>query len=493
MMHFKLTKIVLACGVFALSACTMEPKYVRPALPVSATYAQADQMRTTNVSPSDVAWEAYYPNAELRGLIALAIANNRDLRVSVLNIERARAQYRIQRADLLPTLAAQAGGNVARMPSDLSATGQSGVTHDYSVGGAVASYELDLFGRVRSLTRQALQAYLATEQARRAVQISLVSEVANAWLTLQADHQLYLLARQTRESQSGTLSMIDSGYRAGTSTALDLNQARSQVRSAQAAVARYDRQIKLDHNALTLLVGSTIPAEWMTYVPLESIRLDEHLDAGAPSDLLTRRPDIIEAENQLKAANANIGAARAAFFPRIVLTASGGTASASLSGLFDPGSAAWSFGPSISVPIFDFGRNAANLEVSKVQREIEVENYRKAIQLAFREVSDALDGRETFVSQEEAQAGLVAANAESYRLSHERFENGVSSYLDVLVSQRALFQSQQDWVAVRLAREANVVNLYGALGGGWKTGDKTGASAASSRAEVAVHPAAHGD
>ncbi|TCG05097.1 multidrug transporter [Paraburkholderia steynii] len=462
-----------------MAGCTMIPNYHRPDSSVAATYAgqpAAQSVRQDQPVAADIDWRDFYHEPHLQRLIELSLQNNRDLRVSVLNIENARAQYRIQRADLLPTVSATAGGTVQHSPADLSLPGQP--SDNYKVGG-MASYEVDLFGRVRSLSQSALQTYFATAETRKAAQISLIAEVANAWLTLQADLQLRGLTSSTLENQQASNKIVRSSFNAGTASALDVSESDTQVRQAEADLAQYDRFAKQDTNALTLLVGAPIPADLLTEVSLESVRLDDGLVPGLPSELLTRRPDIVAAEDRLKAANANIGAARAAFFPRIVLTASGGTASTSLGSLFAAGSGAWSFGPSISVPIFDYGRNKANLDVAKVTSQIEVANYQKVIQTAFRDVSDALDGRETYVRQESAQAGVAQASALAYRLSNDRYQQGVADYLSALVNQRSLYGAQQTLVKVQLARAENTVGLYRALGGGWKAGTTNDAEQAN--------------
>ncbi|VWC87176.1 efflux transporter outer membrane subunit [Burkholderia lata] len=478
----KILKLAVLPAALLMASCTMIPTYHRPDPSVAAQYATAAQDNAGKPSAAEVGWRDFYTDPHLQTLIGMALENNRDLRVAVLNIEAARAQYRIQRADLLPTLSASASGSIQRLPSDLSTTGQAGVTRSYNVGG-VASYELDLFGKIRSLTEQAMQTYLATEATRQATRISLIAEVATAWLTLQADQDIKTLTADTLASQQASLKIAESGYRNGTSSLLDLRQAETTVRAAEANLAQYDRQVRTDINALTLLVGAPLDDALLSRESLATVRLDEDLPAGLPSDLLARRPDIMAAEHQLMAANANIGAARAAFFPSISLTASGGTASASLRNLFDPGSAAWSFGPTISVPIFDYGRNSANLAVSKVNRDIEVATYQKAVQTAFREVSDALDGRATWGRQETAQRLLVEASQSAYRLSDVRYREGVDGYVNVLVNQRSLYDAQQNLVKVRLARMSNTVDLYRALGGGWQ--DRT------VKADVSTGQAAH--
>ncbi|WP_321867839.1 efflux transporter outer membrane subunit [Paraburkholderia tropica] len=461
-----LTYICTAVALAALSGCSLAPDYQRPAAPVPTAY-QATGALSNSTPESDLRWQQLYSEPHLQRLIALALKYNRDLIVATLHVESARAQYQIQRSDLLPTLNATAGASIQRAPADLAVPSEPQVTHSYSVGGTVASYELDLFGRIHSLSVGALESWLATDAARKAAQITLVSEVVNAWLTLQADLQLKDLATRTLTSQQDSHKIVDAQYRAGTATTLDLVQADSQLHAAEVSVASAERAIRQDKNAIALLLGTSPPADCLTAVDPKSLRLNDDISPGAPSDLLTRRPDIVEAEHQLKSANANIGAARAAFFPRITLTASGGTASAALSNLFDAGSGAWSFGPSISVPIFDYERNRASLDVAKVTKHIEVANYEKAIQSAFRDVSDALDARETWARQEIAQRQLVDANTRAYTLAMERYTKGVDDYLNVLVSQRALFDSQQSLIKLELAREQNAVSLYRALGGGW--------------------------
>lgn len=458
---------MLPALAFALMAgCTMIPKYQRPDSAIASQYDVSSKVEQRGPLAADIDWRDYYADARLQKLMAMALENNRDLRVAILNIESARAQYRIQRADLLPTLSASASGSLQRLPADVSTTGQAGVTRSYSVGG-VASYELDLFGRIRSLSEQALQSYLATTEARKATQISLIAEVANAWLTLQADQDLKTLTANTLANQQASLKITESGFRNGTASLLDLRQAQTSVHTAEVNLAQYERQVRQDVNALTLLVGVPLGADLVAPEALAAVKLDEALPAGLPSDLLTRRPDIMSAEHQLLAQNANIGAARAAFFPRIALTAGGGTASATLRDLFDPGSAAWSFGPSITVPIFDYGRNSANLAVAKVNRDIAVATYQKTIQTAFREVSDALDGRATWAQEESAQRQLVQASQSAYDLSDERYRQGVDGYLEVLVNQRSLYDAQQNLIKIRLSRMSNTVDLYRALGGGW--------------------------
>lgn len=461
------TAVLLGAGL--LTGCTMIPDYHRPALPTATQFPTDAKAPAEQGAPQAtlIAWKSFYRDASLQQIIGLALENNRDLRISILNIESAQAQYRIQRADLLPTLSAEAGGTVERYPTSVSPTGASEVAHDYSVNGAVASYELDLFGRVRSLSQQALQTYFATEETRKAAQIALISSVATAWFTFQADANLHDLTRQTLVNERAAYQIEQDAYNEGTASLVDLEQAEITVRTAEANLSLYERQMRQDVNELTLLVGAPIPGDLLKRRYMQDIVLNDALSAGVPSDLLMRRPDIAAAEANLKAANANIGAARAAFFPRIALTASGGTASATLHGLFGADSLAWSFAPTISVPIFNYGRNRANLDVAKINKQIEIATYQKAIQTAFREVADALDGRETYKTQQAAQVLLVAASSKAYDLSQERYREGIDGYLDVLVSQRLLYTSQQDLIKLQLLHASNTLSLYGALGGGW--------------------------
>lgn len=460
--------VVLA--LTALTGCTMAPGYTRPDAPVAADWPSGPAYRQQVAKPgqnqaAEIPWRDYFSEPRLQQVLSLALTNNRDLRVAVLNIEKARAQYRIQRADLLPTINGTAGATIQRSPADLSPTGQARTSEQYNVGLGVSSYELDLFGRVQSLKDQALEQYLATEQTRRSIQISLIAETANAWLNLAADQERLQLARATLASQEEYYRIMKHRFDAGITTALDLYQAQTGVEAARVDIARYTSQIAQDQNALTLLAGTPLTANLLPS-ELGPVTTLQELPTGLPSEVLLKRPDILAAEHRLKGANANIGAARAAFFPRIGLSASFGTASADLSGLFQPGSLAWNFMPQISVPLFDTGRNLAGLEVSKAERDIAVAQYEKVIQTAFREVADALAQQGTINDQLTAQQALTDATAESHRLSQARYDKGVDSYLSVIVAQRSLYAAQQNLIGVRLARLSNQTTLYKVLGGG---------------------------
>lgn len=469
------TALCLPLGVFlCLAGCTtMAPNYSRPAAPVPAEWPSGAAYGEAAAKPADkpladILWQEFFVDQRLQKLITLALDNNRDLRVAVLNIERSRAQYQIQRSDLFPKVDATANGTFQRLPEDFSGTGQARTIHQYSVGLGVSSYELDLFGRVRSLKDQALEQYLATEQARRSVQISLVSQVATTYLALGADRERLKLAKETLTSQQSSFQLTKSRYEAGVSSALDLHQAQTSVDTARLDIARYTTLVAQDENALALVVGSKIPADLLPPSLSETLTALKELAPGLPSDVLLNRPDILQAENLLKGANANIGAARAAFFPSITLVSSVGFGSNELSGLFTGDSFAWSFSPRITLPIFTAGSNQAKLTVAEVDRDIAVARYEQAIQTAFREVSDALALRGTIDEQVAAQQSLTDATSESYRLSQARYEKGVDSYLQVLDAQRSLYSAQQNLISVRLSRISNLVTLYKVLGGGTK-------------------------
>ena len=454
-----------------LAACTLAPEYVRPDAPVPAAWPAGPAYRDGAAQPSpavaEIPWQEYFADPQLRQVIGLALENNRDLRVAALNIERSRAQYRIRRADLFPQVDAIGEGSGRRVPADLSGTGDAETIHQYRADLAVTAYELDLFGRVRSLNEQALQEYLATAEARRSVQISLVAEVAANYLALAADRERLALARETLASHEQTYGLTRHRFEAGVASALDLNQARSSVEAARVEIARYTALVAQGENALNLVVGAPVPAELLPASLAETLTALADVSPGLPSEVLLRRPDILQAERRLQGYHANIGAARAAFFPRIVLISTVGTGSSELSGLFEDGSLVWSFAPRITLPIFDAGRNRANLAVAETDRDIAVARYEQAIQAAFREVADALARRGTIDEQLAAQQALVDVSAESYRLAQARFEKGVDSYLAVLVSQRFLYTAQQSLIGARLERLGNLVTLYKVLGGGW--------------------------
>ncbi|MCP1603899.1 efflux transporter outer membrane subunit [Pseudomonas citronellolis] len=445
-----------------LGGCVnLAPDYQRPAAPVAAQWPGA---APAGASQADVDWREFFVDARLRDTVARALANNRDLRVAALNVEYQRAQYRIQRAELFPAVSASAEGTRQRALSD----GTTAVSSQYSVGLGVSSYELDLFGRLRNLKDAALEDYLALEQTRRSTQISLVAEVASAWMTLAADQQLLKLASDTHASQQKTYELVQRSHGLGGESGLSLAQARSTVESARAEVASYASQVEQDRNALELLVGERLADSLLPGDTGLDAALLVTVPAGLPSSLLQRRPDVLAAEHTLKAANADIGAARAAFFPSVSLTASGGSASGELSGLFKSGSRAWSFAPSINLPIFDAGSNQAGLDAAKITRDIDVANYEKALQTAFSEVADALSVRSHINERLDAQRELTAATDKSYDLSLALYKQGSDSFLEVLDAQRSLYSAQQTLISLELAEQVNRVTLYKVLGGGWQ-------------------------
>jgi multidrug efflux system outer membrane protein len=457
-----------------LAGCSLAPVYERPAQPVATVWPAGDAYQGVPAAAADakpvsqILWREYFTDDKLRQVIELALANNRDLRVSVLNIEKAKAQYNIDTAALLPKLSASVSETASRTPGTMTASGERTISRQYSGGLTMASYELDFFGKLRDTADAGLQTYLGTEEARRTQQITLVAEVANAYLTLSADQQRLKLAQDTLKSQQTTYALIEKRFASGVVAGPDLYDARTSVESARNDVAVYTAQVAVDRNALTLLTGSPVPEALLPGAELADVAQLAPIPAGLPSDLLQSRPDVQEAERTLRAANANIGVARAAFFPSISLTASGGSASSSLSGLFKAGSGAWTFVPQVSLPIFDGGVNRANLNIAKANRDIAVAQYEKAVQTAFQEVADALATRGTLDQRLSSQQALVQAAQQSYTINEARYRNGADSYLNALVSQRALYAAQQTLITTRLAKTGNAVTLYKVLGGGWQ-------------------------
>ena len=470
---FPLRSLALSAMASAvLAGCVnLAPEYTAPASPVPQALPSSGVEAPT---PIDVGWRSFFVEPRLRGTIELALANNRDLRVAALNIERARAQYGIARAGLFPTVEAGASGSRSRTPGSLSTSGEARIGSQYSADLGLTSYEIDLFGRVRNLGESALQSYFQTEETRRSTQISLIASVATAWLQLAADEQRLLLARNTLESQRKSFDLVERSHRLGAQSGLALAQARSTVDAARADAAAFDSQVEQDRNALALLVGAMPPADLLPAAPASDTAAPATAaqllvpPPGLPSSVLQRRPDVRAAEHALRASNADIGAARAAFFPRIALTASAGTASSTLSGLFAGGSKAWSFAPSISVPIFDGGANRANLRVAEAQQKIQIATYEKTVQTAFREVADALAERRTLAERLDAQRSLLGATSRSFELSQSLFRSGASSYLDVLDAQRAFYAAQQTLIGLQLTEQTNRLTIYKTLGGGWE-------------------------
>ena len=460
---------LLALATASTVGCSLIPDLTRPTAPVPASYpGDAETAAPAGQAAADIEWQRYFADPRLQRLIETALAHNRDLRIAVLNIEQARAQYQVRRADLWPTV--NAGATGSRQPRvDSSGTGSS-ISSTYTAGLQITSYEIDFFGRVRSLSQAQLAQFLSTEEARKTAQISLIASVANAWLGLLADDEALAVTRRTLATREDSMKLLQLRFDNGASSEIDLRQAETLLAGARVSLAQLTRQRAQDENALALLLGQPVPADALSLAAAESTGPEvlPELPAGLPSELLTRRPDIRQAEQQLIAANANIGAARAAFFPRITLSTSVGSASTELSGLFKDGSFAWSFAPQLLLPIFDGGRNQANLEVAQVNRDIAIAQYERAVQSAFREVADALAGRATLGEQMRAQQAQARAEEVRTQLADLRFRNGAASYLDVLDAQRSLFTAQLAVVQVQTAERQNRVRLYQVLGGGWK-------------------------
>ena len=460
--------ILLVTAVLVLSGCTMIPKYTRPSPPIPPSWpddAAVQGGSQTQPAAASIHWQEFFTDQRIRSVIELALANNRDLRVAALNVEKAGALYRIQRSELFPAMGVMADGSINRVPEKSSDDRRAETVEQYTVAVGFTSWELDLFGRIRSLKARALEQYLATEHARLATQTSLVAATASAYLTLAADRESLRLAQATLDAQQASVDLIQKTRDLGIASDLDLYQAQSLVEAARVDAARFTGLVAVDRNALNLLVGTSLGTDLLPD-ELGAVTEMKDVSPGLPSDVLLQRPDILMAEHQLRAANANIGAARAAFFPRITLTGGVGTISSDLSGLFESGTRTWSFTPEIVAPIFASGSLKANLKAAKVDREIAVAQYEKAIQVAFSEVSDALTLRVALVAQQHAQQSLVHALEETYRLSDARYKAGIDSYLGVLVAQRSLFVAQQALVSVRLAQQVNLVILYKTLGGG---------------------------
>ena len=452
--------LLLSAALF--TSCNLEPSLQKPGVevvPVSFSGHGGGSASAT------LDWKSFFTDPRLKKLVGAALENNRDLRVAALNVEQARAQYGISRSALFPTIDLSATGSRQRTPGSTVTGGTAVESRNYDVSVGLVSYELDLFGRVRSLNRAALESYFASDAARVGVQISLVAEIASQYFTERALLEQIELSESTLGAVSQTYDLTRKRLDAGDVSELDARSVEIQVQTAKANLATYHQLLSTTRNALVFLTGSSLPDN----LPGRSLEqgLVADLKAGMPSDLLTRRPDILEAEHNLRAANANIGAARAAFFPRITLTGGAGTASRSLGDLFQSGSSAWSFAPQVSVPIFDGGYNKANLEVAEARKQIGVAQYEKSIQTAFREVSDGLAARSGLNERIKAYEGLVEAQQRRFDLADTRYKQGVDSYFEVLDAHQDLYAARQILIDLRLARLTNAVGLYKALGGGW--------------------------
>ncbi len=487
--------VALIAGVALLAGCSMQPTYERPALPVATTYPTGSAYKSSTAasagaaSPAvDIGWRDFLIDPRLQRLVEIALKNNRDLRVAALNVAQTQAQYRIQRAASFPQVGGFTEYSASRTPADVATSGNVTLTHDYAVG-LSASWELDFFGRLQSLSDQALQQYFATAQARKAVDILLVSEVADQYLTLLADDELLAVTQRALESAQASYTLTLLQFQTGTGNELSVRESETVVEQAKANYAAQLRGRAQAENALVLLLGEPLPADLPPPVLLNAQLIVADIPAGLPSDLLTRRPDIMQSEATLRGANANIGAARAAFFPTISLTGDLGTSSSALAGLFKAGSLAWSFLPSLTLPIFEAGQLQANLDVATIQKDINVAQYEKTIQTAFREVADGLAARGTYDDQVASLERYARAQQRRLELSDTRFRMGVDPYLTVLTAQTDLYNAQQALVQARLARLTNLVDLYQYLGGGWI--EHTGDAPSAPEDVGSVAPASH--
>jgi multidrug efflux system outer membrane protein len=464
---------LLAAAALLAGCGTLAPKYQRPAAPVPSAWPQGPAYPAAAAGKADavdLAWRDMFLDPKLQSVIERALQNNRDLRVAILNVQAARAQHQVQRAALFPTLTGSTGLTREHVPAAaFGSPGNGSVdTRLYSLTGGVSQYEVDLFGRVRSLTKAAFEQYLASDEARKSAQITLVAETVTDWLTLAADRDRLAVAKQTLETQQASLTLTQGRFKAGTASELDVRQAETTVDQARAEVAAYTTQTAQDLNALTLVVGATVPEELLPATLDAPSPMLTDVPAGLSSQVLLRRPDVLQAEHQLKAMNADIGAARAAFFPTLTLTGSGGVESPGLSSLFNAGTGAWSFAPTLAGPIFDWGANRGRLSYAKAERDIAVAQYEKAVQTAFRETADALARRGTIGDELDADEANVSASNTSLQLTEARYKRGVDPYLNTLVAQQNLYAARQSWITAKLAYYANLVVLYEALGGGAK-------------------------
>lgn len=450
-----------------LSACTMIPKYEAPSVNVPTVFKH-DTAVDDGIHAAQIGWTDYFADPRLRRLISLALANNTDLRAAALNADAVRAQYMISRAALLPGVNASGSGNRARVAQDLSATGQSYIASSYNVGLGVAGYELDLFGKVRSTSEAALQSYFQSAAARDAAQLSLVASVAKAYFNGRYAQESMKLAKDVLNTREKTYALTQLKHRAGVVSAIDLRQQESLIESAKADYAAAVQASEQANNALALLINQPLPRDLPSPLPLNAQFAQKKLPAGLPSELMLNRPDIRSAEFALKRANANIGAARAAFFPSISLTGMIGTGSTELSGLFGGGNRTWTFAPSINLPIFNWGSNTANLDAAKIRQQIEVVNYEKAVQTAFKDVSDALIAREQLDKRYQAIAKKKKASDEYLRLVRLRYKHGIASALDLLDAERSSYGADTELLALQLTRLENLADVYKALGGGLK-------------------------
>lgn len=469
----KILPILPLAAALALTGCVnLAPDYERSASPVAEAWPQGEAYQQSELKREALPeWQSFFRDERLRQVIGAALENNRDLRISALNVEKARALYGVQRADLFPTVAARASNAAAD-------TRGGSTTHQYTAQLAMASYEIDFFGRVRNLTESALQSYLQSEDAQRSAQGSLIAEVAMAWLTLGADRAQLKLQQEELASQEESFRLVEDSYKYGASSQLDYEQARTTVASARAQIASYVRAVAQDRNAIELLVGAKVDDALLPEALVLGATLPATLPEGVPSEVLLNRPDIMSAERGMIAANANIGVARAAFFPSVSLTAAAGSTGGAmhLDDLFARGTGVWSFAPSISLPIFTGGANLANLRSAEASQQIAAATYEKSIQTAFREVADALATEGTVERELAARRDYADAAEKAYELSSSRYKAGAAAFTEVLEMQRAKVAADQQLISAELSRASSLVTLYKVLGGGTTLAEKTGAA-----------------
>jgi multidrug efflux system outer membrane protein len=458
----KITLITSMALSAALSGCTMAPKYERPDVAVQMSASSGDLK-----SAADIGWRDYFQDQQLQHVIQLALEHNADMQTAVLNVQLLQAQYRIQKADLLPSIDATGSGSRSRTAKDLTSTGKAVTSSTYSAGVGVTSWELDLFGRVRSLKEEALQNYFASEATKDSVKISLIAEVATQYLTRISLTEQLAISRQSLESSEKSLQLTQRMHELGEGSLMDVKSAEAEVAQVKASVSAYTRQLAQADNALELLIGQSLPETYFSVSDsLDHIEKSLKVKPGISSDFLRTRPDIVAAEHALQAANADIGAARAAFFPQITLTGSVGTSSNELDGLFKSGNGTWNFAPQISVPIFHWGSNKASLDVSKIEKQIEVVNYENAIRTAFREVKDTLVASEPLQTEFESYTDAADAQKKRYELAQTRYEKGLDSYLTLITAQQDYYSAKLNKVTAQLSLLSNQITFYKVLGGG---------------------------
>ncbi|ODN68184.1 efflux transporter outer membrane subunit [Methylophaga muralis] len=466
-MNAKLKLISVMTLSAMLSACSMIPEYQRPANPVML---ESSESIVDASLAADTGWQEFYQDKQLQQLIALSLENNRNLRATVLQVEQLRAQYKIQRAELLPALNANASATRQRVPESLNTTGLggSGVYDEYQIGVGISAWEIDFFGRIDSLQQAALEQFLASEASRKSIQLTLVSEVADAWFSWQATIAQLEFSRSTREAREESYELINKRFESGLASELALRQAETALHEARIAESLYQQQANQNFTALELLVGQTLDRQQWTAKWNDDEHTLQDLPVNLSSEVLLARPDVMQAEHQVKAANANIGAARAAFFPRISLTSSLGLGGSSPSDLTNTGNRLWQISPQLSLPLLDWGVNDANLDVAELQKDINIARYQETIQQAFKEVLDEMQARVTLDAQLTAQQDLTKATGRSLELAEIRYDAGVDSYLEVLDAQRSHIDAQLAQIDTQLARLRNQLTLYKALGGGLK-------------------------